>query len=129
MKLVGCIVCVTYVLSCFLLLSNVTYAMDYAEKAKIEYLISSINELKGAKFIRNGTEYDPAAASKHLRRKLQAAGNKISTAEEFIEYCATRSSMSGELYTIKMQSGVVHAGTYFKEKLKSYVGKGSSTKM
>src|SRR5512138_2822090 len=114
-----------YVFCCFCFLSimaffsNVAQAINDAEKAKIEYLISSINELKGAKFIRNGSEYDTAAASKHLRRKLKAAGNKINTAEEFIEYCASRYSMSGEPYTIKLQSGVIQSGAYFREKLKS----------
>jgi hypothetical protein len=122
MKAAKFIICLTCIFGFFLFLADVGYAINDSEKAKIEYLISSISELKDAKFIRNGSEYDTAAASKHLRRKLKAAGNKISTAEEFIEYCATRSSISGEPYTIKLQSGVVQSGTYFREKLKSYTG-------
>ena len=128
MKAAKYVIRLTCVLGFFLSLTCAAYPMNDTEKAKIEYLISSVSELKGAKFIRNGSEYDTAAAAKHLRRKLKSAGDKISTAEEFIEYCATRSSISGEPYTIKLQSGFIQSGAYFREKLKSYTGKADRQK-
>src|SRR4249919_3516937 len=59
------------------------------EAAKIQALISSIEQLKGAVFIRNGTEYDGAKAAAHLRKKLDYAGSRVKTAEQFIDVLAT----------------------------------------
>ena len=55
------------------LFSGAVSAQDNIEKKKIEFLISSVENLKGAKFIRNGSEYDGKEAAKHLRMKLQNA--------------------------------------------------------
>ncbi len=64
-----------------------------------------MGSLGGAKFIRNGTEYDAQTAEAHLRQKLAYAGEKIQTAEQFIDFCATRSSMSGQPYKIQQPNG------------------------
>ena len=48
-----------------------SYAQDFSETAKIQYLIASVEALEGARFIRNGREYDTRAASNHLRLKLK----------------------------------------------------------
>lgn len=123
------ILCFLYLLSIFLFIGEIAHAMDDMERAKIEYLISSVNDLKDARFIRNGSEYDTAAAANHLRRKLKAAGDKISTAEQFIAYCASKSSLSGEPYTIKMADGVVvQSGTYFRNKLNTFRENGGKAK-
>src|SRR3982750_2509568 len=66
------------------------------EQQKIQALISSIETLKGAVFIRNGSEYDGKKAADHMRAKLKYAGDKIQTAEEFIDELASKSSMSGK---------------------------------
>ena len=52
------------------------YAQDTSEAAKIQYLITSVETLEGAKFIRNGNEYDARAAADHLRLKLKGSGQK-----------------------------------------------------
>ena len=49
------------------------YAQDSSETAKIQYLIASVEAAEGAKFIRNGREYDARSASEHLRLKLKVA--------------------------------------------------------
>ena len=60
------------------LFSGTLSAQDNIEKKKIEFLLSSIENLKGAKFIRNGSEYDDGkAAAAHLRMKLKNAGGKV----------------------------------------------------
>jgi len=98
------------------------YAQNISEMAKIEYLIGSVNELKGAIFIRNGTEYDTKAASSHLRLKLKSAGNKVKTAEDFIQYCASKSSVSGEPYLIRLADGsTLKSEVFFKNKLKEFL--------
>jgi hypothetical protein len=89
------------------------------EAAKIQALISSVEQLKGAVFIRNGVEYDGAKAAEHLRRKLGYAGKRVQTAEQFIDMLATGSSMSGKPYRIRFADGhSVESAVYFHEQLK-----------
>ena len=89
------------------------------EAQKIQALIHSVETLKGAVFIRNGSEYDGAKAADHLRRKLDYAGSKVQTAEQFIDKLATGSSMSGKPYQIRFADGrTVESAVYFHEQLK-----------
>ena len=114
-------------LICFLLLlivlflTGIAYAQDSSETAKIQYLIASIGELNGAKFIRNGSEYEAQVAASHLRLKLKAAGAKVNTAEDFIQYCASKSSISGEPYLIRLADGTtLKSEVFFRNKLKAF---------
>ncbi|MDP1727009.1 MAG: DUF5329 family protein [Bacteroidota bacterium] len=76
-----------------------------SEEQKITQLINYIEKLD-AKFIRNGSEYTPVDAAKHLRMKREKAGKKIKTAKDFIDCIASKSSMSGEPYQIKYANGL-----------------------
>ncbi|NOT02806.1 MAG: DUF5329 family protein [Phycisphaerales bacterium] len=76
-----------------------------SETDKIDLLIERIGELSGATFIRNGAPHDAKAAAEHLRRKWEAAGDHVQTARDFIGKIATRSSTSGEPYTISFNDG------------------------
>jgi hypothetical protein len=103
------------------LLSGVVRAQDNIEKMKIEFLISSIENIKGAKFIRNGTEHDGKDAAEHLRKKLKSAGGKVQTADDFIRLCASKSFISGKPYRIKSSDGkTINSEQYFREKLREY---------
>ena len=96
-------------------------AQDSIEKKKIEFLISSLETLKGVKFIRNGSEHDGKEASEHLRMKLRIADGKVQTADDFIELCASKSFMTGKPYMIKYSDGtIIKLEQYFREKLKGY---------
>ena len=75
------------------------------ETRRIEYLIDAVAGLQGATFIRNGDEYSAAQAAAHLRLKLDRAGARIRTAEDFIAFCATGSSISGQKYRIRLGDG------------------------
>jgi hypothetical protein len=89
-----------------------------AESARIEYLFAAIASLPGAQFIRNGTSYDAKGAVDHLRLKLHFAGSRVRTAEDFIRYCATESSMSGKPYEIRFSDGrVVSSAAFLRQKL------------
>ncbi|HEX2770620.1 MAG TPA: DUF5329 family protein, partial [Geobacteraceae bacterium] len=79
------------------LIYGVVNAQDNIERKKIDFLISSVDNLKGAKFIRNGAEYDGKESAEHLRMKLQKAGGKVQTADDFIRLCASKSFISGKL--------------------------------
>ncbi len=76
-----------------------------AEKAKIESLISHLENLKDATFIRNGSDYDAKSAAKFLRGKWQANDKDIQTAADFIAKAATLSSTTGKPYLIRFKDG------------------------
>jgi hypothetical protein len=97
-------------------------ARDNIEKKKIEFLLSSVENLKGAMFIRNGSEYDDGkAAAAHLRLKLKNAGGKVQTADDFISLCASKSYFTGKPYMIRFSNGeTIKSEEYFREKLKEY---------
>ncbi|MCX6877306.1 MAG: DUF5329 family protein [Verrucomicrobia bacterium] len=89
------------------------------EKGKIEALISHVENLKDAKFIRNGSNYDAKSAAKFLRGKWQSKDKEIRTAAEFIEKVATVSSTTGKPYLIRFSDGrEVKCGEYLKGELK-----------
>lgn len=107
----------------FLVLGTYARAADppSLERQKIDYLIASVETLQGAQFIRNGKSYDARAAADHLRLKLRAAGSRITTAEEFIMYCASQSSISGTPYQIKFADGrAVTSAAYLHQKLADF---------
>jgi hypothetical protein len=104
----------------FALVAASAYAQDHPETTKIQYLISCVEALEGARFIRNGSEYDARAASNHLRLKLKTAGGKVRTAEDFITLCASQSSMTGQPYLIRFADGTtVKSEVFFRNKLKT----------
>ena len=103
------------------LFSGVVGGQETLEIKKIEFLISSVENLTGAKFIRNGSEYTGNEAAEHLRMKLKGAGSKVKTADDFIRLCASKSSMSGKPYMIRSSDGkTIKSEEYFREKLKEY---------
>ncbi|MBM4112842.1 MAG: hypothetical protein FJ253_05625 [Phycisphaerae bacterium] len=67
--------------------------------------MSRVAALDGVVFLRNGGEHAPSDAAAHMRRKREAAGDRVRTAEEFIDACASASSVSGEAYTLRWSDG------------------------
>jgi len=75
------------------------------EQSRIEKLIRYVESQKAMKFIRNGTEYTAEDAGKFLRGKLEAMGGEVTTARQFIKRIASRSSMSGQPYHVRLADG------------------------
>jgi hypothetical protein len=98
-----------------LALSTVALA-DTSAKSEIDHLLNFV-ATSSCTFVRNGTEYPPDKARDHLASKYQFAGSKITTAEEFIKYLATESSMSGELYHVKCGKTDALTGVWLTEEL------------
>ncbi|MES2100545.1 MAG: DUF5329 domain-containing protein [Pseudomonadota bacterium] len=89
------------------------------EQTRIEKLIRFVETQRDMKFIRNGTEYSCADAGRFLRGKLDAMGKDVTTAREFIERIATKSSMSGKPYEVKFGDGkTMLASQFLSEELK-----------
>ncbi len=76
-----------------------------SEAEKIEFLIESIASLEGATFVRNGAEHSPAEAARHLRRKLESAGNRVQTVDDFITHLGSHSSFSRQPYRLVLPDG------------------------
>jgi hypothetical protein len=56
-----------------------------------------------------------------LRLKLKVAGNKVKTAEDFIKLCASKSSITGEPYLMRLADGtIVKSEVFFRNKLKIF---------
>ena len=75
-----------------------------SEEEKIKRLIDAVASEPGVTFIRNGEPHGGADAAAHLNRKYQAAGKAL-TARDFIEGVASRSSVSGQAYRVKLPDG------------------------
>lgn len=96
-----------------------TAARAEDETKRIEALISQVENLKDAKFVRNGSNYDSKDAAKFLRGKWHSKEKEIHTAEEFIEKAASISSTSGKPYIIRFADGhEVKCADYLKQQLK-----------
>ncbi len=91
------------------------------ENQKIQYLISTIESLPNAQFVRNGTAYDAKSAADHLRLKLRRAGSRVATAEDFIRVCASVSSVSGSPYQIRFADGsTMTSEVFLRQKLREF---------
>lgn len=75
------------------------------EAQKIESLIRAVEGLDGAVFLRNGSEHSAQAAGQHLRLKLRNAGKRVKGPADFIRFCGSASSSSGEPYRIRFKGG------------------------
>jgi hypothetical protein len=75
-------------------------------KAEIEALLIKL-QASGCQFNRNGTWYTGSEAKDHLARKLEHLESKasVSSAEQFIDLAASRSSSSGQAYLVQCAGG------------------------
>jgi len=89
------------------------------EKRKIEALITQVQTLKDATFVRNGSDYDAKTAARFLRGKWSSNETEIKTAQDFIAKAATGSSTSGKPYLIRFKDGrEVTCAEYLKGEIK-----------
>ena len=76
-----------------------------SEKQKIETLIKQVADLKDAKFVRNGSNYNADSAAVFLRRKWEANESEVKTARDFIDKVGSFSGTSGKPYLIRFKDG------------------------
>lgn len=71
-------------------------------RAEIGALLTALGD-SGCRFERNGEWYGADEARAHLQRKLDhlLTRDAVTTAEDFIERAASRSSVSGRAYQVK----------------------------
>jgi len=73
-------------------------------KATCEHLILAV-ENSGLTFIRNNNRATGDKAAQHIRRKYEHFQDEITSPEEFIEFTATRSLMTGKAYEVVLADG------------------------
>ena len=88
------------------LLSPLALAAPPTEAERIEAVLKMIEQSKVI-FIHNGGEHDAKAAAGHLRSKVKRAGKAVKTFDDFVDGLATKSSMSGKPYQVKLEDGSV----------------------
>jgi hypothetical protein len=76
-------------------------ALPDAERRLIEAMITAVEQLGSARFVRNGKEYSASDAAKFLRRKWESHADEVRTAEDFIAKVGSFSSTSGKPYVIR----------------------------
>ena len=82
-----------------------TAALPPAERARIDRLIRYVETRKDVRFIRNNRDYSSEDAAAFLRKKLDKMGEHVNSAREFIDQIASKSSTSGEAYSIRFANG------------------------
>jgi hypothetical protein len=100
-------------------LPQASFAGDTSSNDEIDHLLKFV-AASSCTFIRNGTEYPSDKARDHLASKYQFAGSRIKTAEEFIRYLATESSMSGEPYHVRCGNTDALSGVWLTTELTRY---------
>jgi hypothetical protein len=98
--------------------SSARAALDATQSARVERLLDRVAAQTDVRFIRNGEVHSAEAAAEHLRLKLRNAGRRISTAEQFVEHLASRSSITGRPYRLRFPDGSeVDAGPWLMKAL------------
>ena len=70
---------------------------------------------------RNGSRHDAQEAVEHIQKKYDYNRDDIKTTEDFIEWSASRSSLSGRAYKVHCPGEEVRpTADWLKEELKRY---------
>jgi hypothetical protein len=94
-------------------------AMPEGERARVDRLILYVESRTDVAFVRNGTAYTSRDAATFLRGKMDRMGRGVTTAQQFVEQIASKSSTSGEPYMIRHADGrVEHSAKFLGEELK-----------
>jgi hypothetical protein len=96
-----------------------TAAPSTSAREDIQYLLDAI-ERSGCEFYRNGSWYAAAEARSHLASKYREVDKRqpVRSAQDFIDWVGTRSSMSGEPYRVRCPgSGAMTSAEWFQRAL------------
>ena len=108
------------VIAAFVLLAGSGAAHAGAMDEEIDYLLNTVGA-SGCTFIRNGKRYAAPDAQEHLQTKRKRGKRYFSSADEFIEKIASKSSMSGKPYLIQCTDGREQpSGEWFAALLAKY---------
>jgi Family of unknown function (DUF5329) len=83
---------------------------------EIQHLMTYIENSECA-FIRNDKVYDAGRAREHIQKKFKATKRWVKTTEDFIEFTATKSSMSGKPYKVQCAGQELLCADWLKTEL------------
>jgi hypothetical protein len=86
---------------------------------EIAHLLHTI-EQSDCVFTRNGKEHTGVEAMEHIRTKYDYVKRKVKRAEDFIEYAATKSSMTGRLYLVRCGEEEMPTAEWLKAELAGF---------
>ncbi len=93
-----------------------------AERHEVEHLLDYLRSSDCA-MERNGKRHSSADAFAHVRKKYDYFRGRIDTTEDFIEYSATKSTMSGSYYRVICPGGPpVRTRDWLLDELRRYRG-------
>ena len=105
----------------FLIAATVLWPIESQADTEIEikHIIEYIENSK-CTFIRNGKEYNTKEALVHILNKYEYTKRWIKSAEDFIKYTLTKSSMSGRPYTVRCDGREILSADWLSEELKRF---------
>ena len=82
------------------IICNVVFADVPADQLKeVQHLLDYVKD-SGCIINRNGFDYPANKGVYHIKRKYDYFSDNINSTEDFIEYSASKSTMSGNYYTV-----------------------------
>ncbi len=106
------------------LIALTAYDVQAEPRGEILHLIKYI-ENSDCVFIRNDNAYDAKKAGQHLRRKYDYARERVQTADDFIKYIASKSSISGQQYWVRCGNQEISTAKWLSAELKRFREKGA----
>lgn len=85
-----------------LLLVSEAFALTPQEETRVDNLLIAVGKQEQLIFIRNGSEHNATEAESHLRLKLGKTKKRLKTAEQFVDNVASKSSITGTAYQVKL---------------------------
>lgn len=93
-----------------------------AERHEVQHLLDYLRS-SDCVMERNGKQHSSVDAYAHVKKKYDYFRDRIETSEEFIEYSATKSTMSGTYYRVVCPGGPpVRTRDWLLEELRRYRG-------
>jgi len=108
-----------YTLIFFTTLSSITIAGSANTESEVQHLLRFI-ENSNCIFIRNNDEHTSKKAKSHIEKKYNYYKSKISSAEDFIKYSATKSSMSGKFYKVRCNGNEQTSSQWLLDELATF---------
>jgi hypothetical protein len=90
------------------------------QKPEVDHLLNYV-KTASCKFERNGEIHDGVEAESHIRKKYALFSSKIETTEQFIEWSATKSTISGRYYRVNCgDAGWIETREWLLKELDNY---------
>lgn len=103
----------------FILAALIPATAGAGAEEEISHLLGYI-EHSGCTFIRNGKEHTAPEARQHIENKYSYVKRRVKSAEDFIRYAATGSSISGSAYRVSCEGRKMPTAVWLEEELRRF---------